>query len=341
MRSDLPTPTPVKTLQGVKPGQLSGAILDSIEPLILKGFGSEWPMVKAGESSSANALRYLEKFYSGIPITTCYGEPDTRGRVFYNPDMTGFNFISKRQPLQAFIQEFLTHCGNPNPPTLYIPSTDITRWFPDLDKENSAQIDELDPIKLIWVGNRTRIAAHYDFPKNIACCIAGRRRFTLFPPAQVKNLYPGPLEFAPGGQEISLVDFDHPDLEKFPRFREAMACAQVAELEPGDALFLPGMWWHHVEGLDDINILYTHWWRDSPAFLGRPTNAMLLAILSLRNLSEEQRNAWRELFDYYVFNPDVENLENIPPAARAMLELPLSELEARKLRAELLKRLNI
>lgn len=341
MSAVLPSPHPVSALEGYKPGNIDDALLALSHPVILRGFGNEWPLVQAGKTSGQKALEYLADFYSGMPLTTCYGDAADKGRIFYNSDMSGFNFVSKRELLPIFVQELLAQQFNVNAPTLYIPSTDTTQWFPGLAQENNAGLDALNPIKLLWAGNRSRIAAHYDFPNNLACCVTGRRRFTLFPPEQVANLYPGPLEFAPGGQEISLVDFAAPDLERFPRFPEAMANALVAELEAGDALLLPGMWWHHVEGLDPINILYTHWWRESPAYLGRPTNSLLHAVMSLRNLSYEQRQAWKNLFNYYVFDRDETDLRNIPEHARAMLELPMAELDARKLRADLLKRLNI
>ena len=52
------------------------------------------------------------------------------------------------------------------------------------------------------------------------------------------NLYPGPLENTPAGAVVSMVDFDDPDLERFPRFPQAMAEAWVADLEPGDAIYI-------------------------------------------------------------------------------------------------------
>jgi hypothetical protein len=318
------------------PENIDGAVLNSSKPLVLKNFGRNLPLVKAGKESGEQALDYLRQHYAAMPITTCYGAPETKGRVYYNSDMSDFNFHMKRQSLGAFVEEFIRHKDSLAPPTLYIPSTDLA---PSLAQENSLGLEYLNPVKSIWVGNRTRVAAHYDFPSNIACCVAGRRRFTLFPPDQIKNLYPGPLHFAPGGQEISLVDFSAPDLERFPRFVQAVAQASIAELEPGDALFLPGMWWHHVEGLEAINVLYTHWWRDSSAAFGRPTNALLHAVMSLRGLSEQQRQAWKQVFDYYIFERDEDDLAAIPAAARGLLNLPLSDTEAAKLRAELLGRL--
>jgi hypothetical protein len=147
------------------------------------------------------------------------------------------------------------------------------------------------------------------------------------------------MEFAPGGQDISLVDFEQPDLVKYPKFEQAMAAAQVAELEAGDALFMPSMWWHHVEGLDAFNVLVTHWWRNSPAFMGRPNNALMLAMLSLRDLPKAQRQAWKAHFEYYIFDHEKQNLDHIPDQAKGVLSKPHDELAARKLRADLLNKL--
>ncbi|MDQ2075878.1 cupin-like domain-containing protein [Marinimicrobium sp. ABcell2] len=341
MQSDRLVHTRVNELEGITPQTLDERILTSTQPIVLRGFGSDWPIVKAGLESDKAAIAYLKQVWNGRPITTCRGNPETKGRIYYNEQMTGFNFKATNGDFVAFMEEILAETSTAAPRALYMPSTDVSAWFPQFGEEQPAGLEHLKPIKLLWAGNRTRIAAHYDFPDNIACSVVGRRRFTLFPPDQVSNLYPGPMEFAPGGQEISMVDLHAPDFETFPKFKEALTHAQVAELEPGDALFLPGMWWHHVDGLDDLNVLYTHWWRNSPGFMGRPTNALLLGILSLRGLSYEQRQAWRALFDHFVFNPDPDDIQNIPEEVQGMLKLPMDELSARKLRADLLNRLKV
>ena len=169
-----------------------------------------------------------------------------------------------------------------------------------------------DPLASIWIGNRTVIPAHYDLPDNLACVAAGRRRFTLFPPEQLRNLYVGPLDFTPAGQAVSLVDLHQPDLARYPRFAEALAQAQSAELEAGDALFIPSMWWHHVEGLTPFNILVNYWWRQSPGWMDTPFNTLLLALLTMRELPPAQRAAWQELFRHYVFDSDSSEAAHIP-----------------------------
>ena len=81
-------------------------------------------------------------------------------------------------------------------------STFVDRFFSGFCDQNPLNLITDNPLVSVWLGNRSRIAAHYDLPDNIACCAVGRRRFTLFPPDQLANLYPGPLDWAPGGQPI-------------------------------------------------------------------------------------------------------------------------------------------
>jgi len=167
----------------------------------------------------------------------------------------------------------------------------------------------------------------------------GHRRFTLFPPDQLANLYIGPSDKTPAVQAISLVDFYAPNFEKYPKFREALKHAQVADLEPGDALLLPSMWWHPVESLSSFNVLVNYWMRDLPAYFGASMNALEHAILSIRGLPKNQRAAWKNLFNHYVFDYDQENFQHIPDGALGSLG-EITDDTARKIRASLLSKLN-
>ncbi len=145
-------------------------------------------------------------------------------------------------------------------------STTIDTCLPGLRAENDVAGLPDDALASIWLGNRTRIAAHYDMPDNLACVAVGRRRFTLFPPAELPNLYVGPLEFTPAGQQISLVDFAQPDLARFPRFAAALRSARWwPSWMPATRCSFPGMWWHHIEALEACNVLVNYWWQRAPA----------------------------------------------------------------------------
>jgi len=334
-----PAAKPVRELTGLRPADLGPAILASTEPLLLRGLVADWPAVAAARTSPQAAIAYLRRWYEDATVNAMLGAPEIDGRFFYNEAMDGFNFQPMRVRLDAVLGELEKHLSNPAPPAIYVGSTTIDGALPGFRNENDVDLGPRDPLASIWIGNRTRISAHYDLPDNLACIGAGHRRFTLFPPGQQHNLYVGPIDLTPAGQPISLVDFKHPDPERFPRFAQALEHAQVADMEPGDAIFVPSMWWHHVEALDGFNMLVNYWWRQSPDWMDTPNNALMHALMTVRDLPPAQRAAWAELFRHYVFEADADTAAHIPPAARGLLA-PFDDNASRMVRAQLLKRLN-
>ncbi|WP_343226482.1 cupin-like domain-containing protein [Pseudomarimonas salicorniae] len=309
----------VAELAGPPPARLGDALADLGEPRVLRGLVADWPMVQHAQASGDAAMDYLAGFDAGLPLQAWVAPPEQGGRFFYNQDLSGFNFRPERVAFAAVLDTLRRTAAAPAAPGIYVGSTTLQTYFPGLLEDNP--LDGLPPDTLgsIWLGNRSRIAAHHDAPDNLACVAAGRRRFTLFPPDQIGNLYIGPLDFTPAGQAISLVDFAAPDFERFPRFADALEAARVVELDPGDALFIPSLWWHHVEGLDTFNVLVNFWWRAEPAWREPPMNALMHALISLRGLPARQRQAWEALFQHYVFADDGAAAAHIPAHARRLL----------------------
>lgn len=321
----------------------SGVGLDSLlddarEPFVLRGFVADWPLVAAAKRSARDVRRYLLDHARDRPFMVSIGPPGHDGRLFYDHDMA-MNFRAGTGKLTDIFAGIDKGEQLGDIRTVYLASIDIPTHFDGLDEANPVDLGARDPLKSIWIGTRTRIAAHNDFPDNLACCAAGRRRFTLFPPDQFRNLYLGPIDHTPAGRVVSMVDFDAPDLAAHPRFALAMAHARTVELEPGDAIFIPSMWWHHVEGLADFNILVNYWWRRTPAWLGQPQEALNHAILAIRDLPPEDKAIWRDLFDHYVFENDGGVTDHIPESARSILA-PLTPETAGRLRAFLLRTLS-
>ncbi|KAB7764219.1 cupin-like domain-containing protein [Xanthomonas maliensis] len=336
----MPTePGAIAELHGLHAQHLDPALLRGSTPLVLRGLVRDWPLTQAGLSGAHATVDHLRGFDRGEPVIAQVGPPDIGGRFFYNDDLSGFNFRPERVPLTVVLETLLRELSNPQPPAIYVGSTTLETYLPGLREQAPVALPTQAPLGSIWIGNRTRIAAHQDLPDNLACVTAGRRRFTLFPPAQLPNLYIGPLDLTPAGQPISLVDMTAPDLARFPRYAQALEHALVAELEPGDALFIPSMWWHHVQALEGFNVLVNFWWRQSPAHMDSPMNALMLALLTVRDLPPPQRAIWRDVFDHYVFAADDNTAAHMPEAARGALA-PMDDARARRLRARLLQRLN-
>lgn len=307
-------------------------------PFVVRGLAANWPLVQAGRKSGHAARAYLLERARDVPFAVSIGQPGHDGRMFYDAAMA-MNFQMARGRLADIFGGIDANEGRADAPTVYLASIDVPGHFEGVDTENRIDLGTRQPLTSLWIGTPTRIAAHNDFPDNLACCVAGRRRFTLFPPEQFRNLYLGPIDNTPAGRAVSMVDFHAPDLAAHPRFAQALDHAQVAELEPGDALFVPSMWWHHVEGLAPFNILLNYWWRDTPRYLGQPQDALNHAILAIRDLPAADRLIWRELFDHYVFENEPQAAAHIPSGARGILD-PLTADAAGRLRAFLLRTLS-
>jgi hypothetical protein len=253
--------TPIREVTGSVEDAMSDARLRETQPWVHRGLVSHWPMAQAGSRSAAEAVAYLKSTWRGQLAGLFLAPPEINGRFFYNDTFTGMNFSREKAPFDELLDVLLKLANEAVAPALYVGSTEIDGFLPPFRAANDLPFDDREPLASIWLGNRTTIAAHYDLPDNLACVVAGRRRFTLFPPEQLPNLYVGPLDLTPAGQPISLVDMAHPDLARHPRFAQALEHAQVVELEAGDAVFIPSMWWHQVESLEPFNVLVNSWWR--------------------------------------------------------------------------------
>jgi hypothetical protein len=332
----------IRVIEDCKPDALPlQELLASGQPAVLRGVARDWGLVQAGLRSMPDAMDYLRSHYNGQPVTYSYGSPEVAGRPFYNHDFTALNCEVRRSLLGDVLDEIAAHAPDTKPPTYYVASLLVDSRLPRFREENDLDLAThgVDAPPSIWIGNRVTASCHYDALNNIACCAVGRRRFTVFPPEQIDNLYPGPLEPTPGGQVVSVVDFDAPDFERYPRFREALASAQTAVLEPGDAVFIPSLWWHHVQGLEAFNVLVNYWWSSVPAYIPTPMHALYHALWTIRDRPERERQAWRAIFDYYVFGDPERAGEHLPEAARNVLG-PIDETMARQLRAMLIGKLN-
>lgn len=311
--------TPVAVVENVTPQCFREEIAPAGRPVLMKNLVADWPVIAAGRRSPRSAVDYVKRFDAGRPIETIFAEAHVRGAFFYDDELRGLNFFRRPARLAVSLEGLMAELEAPEPRSIYIQSAPIPENLPGFERENRLDLLDSDIEPRIWIGNRLVVQTHFDLSSNIACVAAGRRRFTLFPPHQLPNLYVGPFELTLAGPPVSMVRLEAPDFERYPRFREALAEAETATLEPGDALFIPYFWWHHVQSLDAFNILVNYWWSDADASLASPFDAMLHAILSVRDLPPAQRAIWREVFDYYVFGSHGDPVAHLPEPARGAL----------------------
>jgi len=310
------------------------------EPAVMRGLVSDWPAVAASRDSACALVAYLRGLDSGVPVDAIMTAPEVEGRIFYREALNGFNFVRNRLPLTAVAEQALRYAGHPHAPAVAVQSALMRECVPGFAAANPLPAADRSAEPRVWLGNAVTTPTHLDEWFNIGCVVLGRRRFTLFPPEQIGNLYVGPLDYAPTGAPMSLVQLHAPDFERFPRYRAALASARRAELEPGDAIFIPPLWWHNVESLESLNVLVNYWWHASGAPLGSVSgyDSLLHTILNIRQLPAPTRAAWRALFEHYVFGPQDEVSAHIPEGRRGVLG-ELAAGEAQRLQGQLVQRL--
>jgi hypothetical protein len=330
----LPQPKPIREFENVDRALFDGAIRPSLQPAVLRGAALHWPAVRAARESDEAIVDYVKRFSEGRRVAAIVGEPEIEGRFFYSDDLRGFNFQRGQSPLEPFLDRLLRDRDHPSPMAMAVQSEIIPDVLAGFEVENGLDLVRSDVAPRAWIGNRIRVSPHFDHNENVGVVVAGRRRFTLFPPEQTPNMYVGPLELTPAGTPVSMVDPLNPDLDRFPRFANAMDAAQTATLEPGDAIYIPYHWFHGVESLEPLNFLVNYWWTDARTDLGRPYDALLHAFFALKHLPPDQRAVWRDMFDYYVFETNGDPAEHLPEHVRGILGEPTPELLA-KMRATL------
>lgn len=332
---------PIRDWDGVDRETFRREITARYEPAVLRGVVADWPAVGHAKSSAGALARYLMALDRGGQVDVLRTPPSARGRIFYNEALTGFNYAHEKATISEVLERISKYAAMQSPPAVAAQSALLAECLPDFPAAHPLPLVHPSVRPRIWLGSPVVTPAHFDESSNVACVVAGRRRFTLLPPAQVANLYIGPLDFAPTGTPISLVSFREPDFARFPRFREALEHALVAELDPGDAIYIPPLWWHHVESLEPLNMLVNYWWKgpaEAPSDTASALDCLYHCLMNFKHLTPEQREAWRALFDYYVFDTTGAAAAHIPEARRGVLG-PISAGRAREIKAFLVEKL--
>jgi hypothetical protein len=159
------------------------------EPFVLRGLAAGWKVVQKANISNDELVRYLRGCAADVPVRACRGAPANEGRVFYNEDLSSMNFEQVDTRMTAVLDELQQYEHDAHPPTIYMGSTETEYCMPDFAADNSLDLPGIQPTVRVWLGNRHRVAAHYDVLENIAVVAGGRRRFILFPPEQIARVH--------------------------------------------------------------------------------------------------------------------------------------------------------
>ncbi len=305
-------------------------ILPGGQPVVMRGLNAHWPAVQAAQTSRQAIADYLTRMdvtKQAVPVSVL--PPEHRGRFFYNDDVTGYNFFVDKRSVSGVIDWLAENGERDDMVTVYIQALLLSVYMPQFEQDNVLDVLETSYGGRMWIGNAVRTQTHFDPSHNIACVVAGSRRFTLFPPEQIANLYPGPFDRAPGHVPVSMASIEAPDFERYPRFRDALAVAQTTVLEAGDALFIPYGWWHHVQSSPGLNVLVNYWWTEQGEQWVSPFLGLYNSILAIRDLPPEQKRIWRGIFDTYIFADDDAAIAHLPEGGRGVFGAITAEVRQR------------
>jgi len=286
-------------------------------PVVLRGAARHWPMLAGGRDTVVEALL---AFDAGRTAEMFVGPPAIGARYHYDEALAGFNFTRTTLPFREALARVLDTAGQPDSPSLYMGSLTSENCFPGIETVVRLPFVPATARPRIWIGHASTVACHYDTMDNVACVAAGRRRFTLFPPEAIADLYVGPIDHTMAGQPVGLAVGSAPGDARFPRFDRIRDRALVVELEPGDALYVPKLWWHQVEAIGEVNVLVNFWWDGFADGPDQPYTAMMLALIAIAERPAAERAAWRAWFDHYVFRPEGHPLAFLPPARHGILD---------------------
>lgn len=112
------------------------------------------------------------------------------------------------------------------------------------------------PMVNVWFGSGGTVTPlHHDGLHNLFGQVYGTKTVVLFDPADTPHLSPrpdGPMS------HVSAIDIESPDLDAHPAFPRATP--YTVQVEPGNLLFIPAYWWHHVRA-HETSISVNQWWR--------------------------------------------------------------------------------
>ncbi|MFT4077119.1 MAG: cupin-like domain-containing protein [Asticcacaulis sp.] len=322
---------PVRVIENIDRATFDTEIRYAGQPVILKGIVTQWPAVRAAHDSSKALGDYLRQFDSGKEANVSVARKELKGQFFYNEDLTGLNYQTHRGTLSFIVGWCLSHMGQTESESVYLQAQPVDQFAPGLAAELAMPLLDAAVRPRLWIGNTLRTQTHFDYTSNIAVHVAGEKVFTLFPPDQTANLYPGPLDRSPAGVPISMASLEAPDAQRYPHLDEAQAHALTARLSPGDGLFIPPLWWHHVQTTGPLNMLVNYWWNDARPDLVDPIAALHIAGLAFRSMPEGQRKAWREMMDYFVFDGDPTG--HLPKHVRGAFNSDLTPQEMAQLKS--------
>lgn len=265
-------PAPVRVERHVRPSMAAfQAIRRAGRPVLLDGLLADWP-----DPAGLSVARLRERFGDRrLPVLAT-----DEGRVTVDV-AKGVAFDTVR------FADYVDRLTSGARMDAYL-ATPLDAWLPELKAEMPPPPycrDAPWQNTRLWLSRPgTAVPLHRDVAQNIFYQLVGRKRFLLYPPAASPWLYSNPIRSALAN--YGRFDPTRPDYARHPLSRAVLPVEVV--LEPGDVLFLPSRWWHHVTSLD-LSLSLTFWWADGPIALAVRAAELVKRLRGLEIYGLERR----------------------------------------------------
>jgi hypothetical protein len=247
--ADEPRRAPIPVLERLSPIDFQQTYLAQERPVILRNAIRDWEPLRTWTPE------YLRGALGESRVTVARS-PDGD---YYDPDTKVLRLPDVKLPFSEFIDHVFSPSGSTD--KYYLKQTSLSEFEP-LARQvlNPDHIQTPDVTRNLWIGSAGNVTgAHYDMEENLLAQVRGRKRVILAPSSQMDELYPcSPFSIKPNFSRVNLA---RPDLSRFARYRQATPLEGT--LEPGDVLYIPIYWWHHVTSLD-AGISVNFWWHADP-----------------------------------------------------------------------------
>ncbi len=272
---DLPA---VREIDSAEPTLLKQLVADH-QPFVAKGLVASWPLVQqvARTPAGPDRIDLFEPLLGKGEVRFTYLPADQKGDIGMGPDLKpNFSMDSRTSSAGEFLSLVAELVRQPTGECAYaaaLPLTVLPNAASQLTSLGAIGGEELRQENM-WIGSGDHVVdLHFDLMRNLISMVDGTKRITLFPPEALPFIYPAPLHRPVAGVTRSLVKLLDLDEVKYPRFRSALDMAQVVILEPGDTLYIPPLWWHHVESYG-FNVMVNAWYEDVPRDRFKMANRM-------------------------------------------------------------------
>ena len=240
----------IERVQGLSSNDFFSHFVREEKPVVLRDFASDWPALKKWSPDY-----FIEKY--GDNEVKVYNGSFSKPGKSYMGRATSMRFgdylnsiLNSGKDLRMFLYNIVSKA----------PELKNDVFLPSLMKGFSKRF------LFMFFGPKGAVTQiHYDIDMShvFHTAIQGRKRFVLFPQSESKKLYRHPFTIR------SYVDVDNPDFKKFPLLKEAQGFEVT--LEPGETLFIPSGFWHHVVYEDagyaiSLRCPHHHWWKRAEGF---------------------------------------------------------------------------